>query len=179
SQKRVLAIFTVRRGTLTPRLELIDTEKPYTDALVLTSILAVTEKDEYEWHNRIQARRDAVAALCGGPAEEAGMASALLDEGLPTYWEVPFTRSVDPLLDPPSLSLPRGRIEFTDGSYWTTTPNVSSASVSLDQSANIRYECCVEPLHNPLATFDHYLNREGTVVELTLEGHGVLVDRAL
>ncbi|KAG8682250.1 hypothetical protein FRC11_000076 [Ceratobasidium sp. 423] len=62
-------------------------------------------------------------------------------------------------------------------SYWTTTPQTSSASIYPDPNAHTRYECRISsPQNRPLALLTHYLKRKGTAMELTPEGHGVLVE---
>ncbi|KAL5637426.1 hypothetical protein ACGC1H_003999 [Rhizoctonia solani] len=61
--------------------------------------------------------------------------------------------------------------------HWTITPHTSSASIYPDPNAHIRYECrSVPPENRPLALLTHYLKRKGTIMEMTPEGHGVLVE---
>ncbi|EUC62950.1 transmembrane protein, putative [Rhizoctonia solani AG-3 Rhs1AP] len=61
--------------------------------------------------------------------------------------------------------------------HWTITPHTSSASIYPDPNAHIRYECrSVLPENRPLALLTYYLKRRGTVMELTPEGHNVLVE---
>ncbi|KAH7338358.1 hypothetical protein B0J17DRAFT_718007 [Rhizoctonia solani] len=55
-QKQTLATFVARRGTLTSQIELTNTGKPYTDALVLTGLLSVAGKKEWKWHNYVEAK---------------------------------------------------------------------------------------------------------------------------
>ncbi|KAF8704738.1 hypothetical protein RHS03_05788, partial [Rhizoctonia solani] len=62
-------------------------------------------------------------------------------------------------------------------SHWTATPQTSPASIYPDPNAHIRYECRTAPPQNhPLALLIHYLKRKGTTIELTPEGHNVLVE---
>ncbi|CAE6526540.1 unnamed protein product [Rhizoctonia solani] len=62
-------------------------------------------------------------------------------------------------------------------SYWNITAQISSASIYPDPNAHVRYECrTIPPGNRPLALFTHYLKRKGTVMELTPEGHGVLIE---
>ncbi|KAJ1300821.1 hypothetical protein OPQ81_002461 [Rhizoctonia solani] len=104
SKKHVLAAFIIRRSTLGTRLELTDAGKPYTDALVLTGILAVTSEDEWKWHAFLQARRDIEEArnVARPPSQLRTNENPAQppEENLPTYQEAPFTRPLGPLLSP-------------------------------------------------------------------------------
>ncbi|CAE6478936.1 unnamed protein product [Rhizoctonia solani] len=62
-------------------------------------------------------------------------------------------------------------------SHWSITPETSSASIYPNPNTYIRYECRITPPQNrPLALLMHYLKRKGTVMELTPEGHGALIE---
>ncbi|KAG9123049.1 hypothetical protein FRC07_000306 [Ceratobasidium sp. 392] len=59
---------------------------------------------------------------------------------------------------------------------WAEVSRTSTASIYNDPNASIRYECRSHPEDQPLAVLTLYLKRKGTQLELTPEGHGLLVE---
>ncbi|CAE6515984.1 unnamed protein product [Rhizoctonia solani] len=280
NSKEVLAALVIRRGALGTRIEFTDAGRVHADALILTAIMTAIDKEEWKWHDLLQARRDLAGAsntphLTGGAPDET---TAPSPDDLPSYRQAPFTQPLGPLLVPTSTeinqedepSAPTDRplvliltskhllngtwnedgqpvvrvhtsgpqtmisrfvstnqetehtvkavatINWAEGkvtvigrgvelgsilgknrssmftkasrkpqvctlptltSHWTITPQTSSTSIYPDPNAHIRYECRSTPPDNrPLALLTHYLKRKGTVMELTPEGHGVLIE---
>ncbi|KAG9075038.1 hypothetical protein FRC06_010312 [Ceratobasidium sp. 370] len=72
-----------------------------------------------------------------------------------------------------------GHPDFLQPITWTEVSRTSTASIYNDPNTSIRYTCRSYPDNRPLAVLTRYLKRKGTQLELTPEGHAMIVEVVL
>ncbi|KAG8739531.1 hypothetical protein FRC10_005479 [Ceratobasidium sp. 414] len=72
-----------------------------------------------------------------------------------------------------------GHPDFLQPIAWTEVSRTSTASIYNDPNTSIRYTCRSYPDNRPLAVLIRYLKRKGTRLELTPEGHTMMVEVVL
>ncbi|KAG8721054.1 hypothetical protein FRC09_008558 [Ceratobasidium sp. 395] len=72
-----------------------------------------------------------------------------------------------------------GHPDFLPSIVWTEVSRTSTASIFNDPNASIRYTCRSYPDNRPLAVLTRYSKRKGTQLELTPEGHAMIIEVVL
>ncbi|KAG8719183.1 hypothetical protein FRC08_003467 [Ceratobasidium sp. 394] len=72
-----------------------------------------------------------------------------------------------------------GHPNFLQPITWAEVSRTSTASIYNDPNTSIRYTCRSYPDNRPLAVLTRYLKRKGTRLELTPEGHAMIVEVVL
>ncbi|KAG8715734.1 hypothetical protein FRC09_016344, partial [Ceratobasidium sp. 395] len=72
-----------------------------------------------------------------------------------------------------------GHSDFLPSMVWTEVSRTSTASIFNDPNASIRCTCRSHPDSRPLAVLTRYLKRKGTQLELTPEGHAIIIEVVL